>query len=59
VRSFTLHYHRRHATGIYTATVNAFSDKDAREAITEYEWSRGFRVRRFVDEPDTERESED
>lgn len=59
MRSFTLHYYRRQKTGVYTATVNAFSDKDAREAITEYERSRGHRVRRFVDEPNTEREHED
>lgn len=58
MRSFTVHYKRRHATGVYTATVLAFSDKDAREAAAEFERSRGFYLTRFTDEPEVKTREE-
>lgn len=49
---FTLHYKRRARSGVYTATVRAFSNGDAREAVMEFEKSRGYQVTRFTDEPE-------
>ncbi len=51
-RPFSLSYRRRYRTGVYSMDVHAFSLSDAREAVQEFETSRGYQVTRFLDEPE-------
>lgn len=51
MRDFLLHFKRRHHTGTHTALVRARGLDDAKNALIEFERGRGFKLVRFLDEP--------
>lgn len=52
MKTYLLHYKRRHRTGTYTTDVRAISEAAAKEALVEFERGRGYSGIRFLDEPE-------